>query len=65
MQTYLLMMNFCRTNLPTCLMEFRGYKFQPESGRCYPGRAEVLKYIEDFARDFKLLPYIKVNFTFS
>ncbi|XP_065213291.1 uncharacterized protein LOC135840595 [Planococcus citri] len=50
-----------RTNLPTHLMEFRDYKFKPESGRCFPSRAEVLQYLNDYARDFNLFPRIKFS----
>ncbi len=50
-----------RTNLPTVLMEFTGFKFQPKSGLCYPGHEEVLQYIKDFAGAYNLFPYIKVR----
>ncbi|KAJ6712292.1 DIMETHYLANILINE MONOOXYGENASE [Salix purpurea] len=46
-----------RTNLPRESMGFMDYPFVPRAGegsdpRRFPGHAEVLKYLQDFAREF-------------
>ncbi|KAK7584093.1 hypothetical protein V9T40_005056 [Parthenolecanium corni] len=48
-----------RVNLPTQLMEYSGFKFEPKSGLNYPYHREVLQYIKDFAEKFNLYPLIK------
>lgn len=50
-----------RTNLPVQLMEFTGYKFEAESGLCYPYHNDVLKYINDFVDHYELRKWIKVS----
>lgn len=49
--------NSLRTDLPAVLMGFPDYKF-PE-GESFMHHTTVLKYLEDYAQHFNLLPYIK------
>lgn len=51
-----------RTNLPRRLMGFLDYPFSKKEGgdpREFPGHEEVLRYLEDFARDFELVELIR------
>ena len=53
-----------RTNLPMQLMEFTDYSFTIEkNGKylCFPDHHEVLKFLNDFARDFGLDDLIQFN----
>lgn len=50
-----------RVNLPVQLMEFTGYEFKAQSGMCYPGHEDVLKYMNDFADHYGLRNHIKVS----
>lgn len=49
-----------RTNIPAPIMAFRGFKF-PEKTPLFPDRAAVLKYLQDYAKAYELLPYIRFN----
>ncbi|CAG9859117.1 unnamed protein product [Phyllotreta striolata] len=47
-----------RTNLPKELMQFEDFPFRsPE--RSYVGQSDVLRYIKDYAEQFRLMSYIK------
>ncbi|KAK8325992.1 hypothetical protein V6Z12_A11G088500 [Gossypium hirsutum] len=51
-----------RVNLPRQIMCFMDYSFmKKECGdpRTFPGHEEVLKFLEDFARDFRLMELIR------
>ncbi|GAB2211752.1 hypothetical protein Droror1_Dr00025086 [Drosera rotundifolia] len=53
-----------RTNLPREVMGFRDYPFVASGrpgrdARRFPGHEEVLRYLEDFARDFKLYELVR------
>ncbi|XP_059432307.1 flavin-containing monooxygenase FMO GS-OX-like 4 [Corylus avellana] len=51
-----------RVNLPRRLMGFLDYPFSLKEGgdpREFPGHEEVLRYLEDFARDFRLVELIR------
>lgn len=51
-----------RVNLPRRLMGFLDYPFSQKDGgdpREFPGHEEVLRYLEDFARDFGLVELIR------
>ncbi|GLU00433.1 hypothetical protein SLE2022_178050 [Rubroshorea leprosula] len=51
-----------RTNLPRQIMNFLDYPFSKKEGgdpRSFPGHEEVLRYLEEFARDFQLLELIR------
>jgi cation diffusion facilitator CzcD-associated flavoprotein CzcO len=51
-----------RVNLPRRLMGFLDYPFSLKEGgdpREFPGHEEVLRYLEDFARDFGLVELIR------
>jgi len=53
-----------RVNLPRRLMGFLDYPFSPKEGgdpREFPGHEEVLRYLEDFARDFGLIELIRLG----
>lgn len=57
-----------RTNLPTRLMAFSDYPFDSRGGGAddwpaYPPHRLVLRYLEQFARDFGLLPHIRFRAT--
>ena len=39
-------------------MEYRDFRFEPESGLCYPPHREVLKYLNDYADHFDLRKFI-------
>ncbi|KIR57530.1 hypothetical protein I312_101660 [Cryptococcus bacillisporus CA1280] len=49
-----------RTNIPAPIMAFRGFEF-PEKTPLFPDRATVLKYLQDYAKAYDLLPYIRFN----
>ena len=51
-----------RVNLPRHIMGFLDYPFVKNEGgdlRSFPGHEEVLRYLEDFARDFELVELIR------
>lgn len=51
-----------RVNLPRRLMGFLDYPFSKKEGgdpREYPGHEEMLRYLEDFSRDFGLAELIR------
>ncbi|XP_022757034.1 flavin-containing monooxygenase FMO GS-OX-like 5 isoform X2 [Durio zibethinus] len=51
-----------RVNLPRHVMGFLDYPFVKKEGgdsRSFPGHAEVLRFLEDFARDFGLMELIR------
>ncbi|KAJ4954938.1 hypothetical protein NE237_011721 [Protea cynaroides] len=53
-----------RTNLPREVMGFRDYPFVAKEGkgrdpRRFPGHREVFLYLEDFARDFEILEFVR------
>ncbi|XP_042503539.1 flavin-containing monooxygenase FMO GS-OX5-like [Macadamia integrifolia] len=52
-----------RTNVPRQIMGFLDYPFLKEShggdSRTYPRREEVLSYLDDFAKDFRLVELIR------
>lgn len=51
-----------RVNLPRRLMAFLDYPFLEKQGgdpREFPGHQEVLRYLEDLARDFRLVELIR------
>jgi cation diffusion facilitator CzcD-associated flavoprotein CzcO len=53
-----------RTNLPRESMGFLDYPFVPRNGgdaRRFPGHEEVLRYLENFAEEFKLLELIRFS----
>ena len=55
-----------RTNVPRDLMAFRDYPFDTVHGdgidsRRFPGHPAVLQYIRNFARDFELVPSIRLE----
>ena len=57
-----------RTNLPRDLMAFQDYTFDSSGGgddywQRYPHHSKVLEYLENFAKDFDLLRYIKFSET--
>ncbi|XP_066995497.2 uncharacterized protein [Anabrus simplex] len=47
-----------RTNIPKEIMAYLDYPF-PESNESYIHHSEVLKYLENYAKDFDLYQYIK------
>ncbi|KAG0707864.1 Senecionine N-oxygenase [Chionoecetes opilio] len=49
--------NSLRTDLPAVLMAFPDYKFP--DGESFMHHTTVLKYLEDYADHYRLLPYIK------
>lgn len=53
-----------RTNLPRECMGFLDYPFVPRGGgdaRRFPGHEEVLRYLENFAEEFKLLELVRFS----
>ncbi|MBA0685829.1 hypothetical protein Goari_013472, partial [Gossypium aridum] len=51
-----------RVNLPRQIMGFMDYPFMKKEGgdpRTFPGHEEVLKFLEDFVRDFRLMELIQ------
>jgi cation diffusion facilitator CzcD-associated flavoprotein CzcO len=51
-----------RTNVPREVMSFIDFPFLARQGRderCYPSHNEVALYLEDFAKEFDLLPLIQ------
>ncbi|XP_078448105.1 flavin-containing monooxygenase FMO GS-OX-like 4 isoform X2 [Wolffia australiana] len=55
-----------RTNLPRECMGFLDYPFAAKSGegrdpRRFPGHAEVLRYLEDFAEEFDLVGMVRLG----
>nr|KJB41080.1 hypothetical protein B456_007G089300 [Gossypium raimondii] len=51
-----------RVNLPRQIMGFTDYPFMKKEGgdpRTFPGHEEVLKFLEDFVRDFRLMELIR------
>eukprot|EP00250_Pteridium_aquilinum_P006132 c16108_g1_i2 orf=97-1701(-) len=54
-----------RTNLPREIMGFLDFPFLPKHHDCsrdarrYPGHAEVLSYLQDYAVHFGLLPFVR------
>ncbi|MBA0617272.1 hypothetical protein Godav_026735 [Gossypium davidsonii] len=51
-----------RVNLPRQIMGFMDYPFMKKEGgdpRTFPGHEEVLKFLEDFVRDFRLMELIR------
>ncbi|KAK4289513.1 hypothetical protein Pmani_037519 [Petrolisthes manimaculis] len=48
-----------RTDLPTVLMAFPDYPFPEDTEESFVHHTVVLKYLEDYARHYQLLPHIK------
>lgn len=43
-------------------MEMEGLEFKPKNKSSYPGHAEVLEYLQNFAKKYELEKYVKVWF---
>ncbi|KAI9225299.1 MAG: hypothetical protein DHS80DRAFT_20612 [Piptocephalis tieghemiana] len=53
---------FLRTNLPFATMSLHDFAF-PDTGTLYPKHPVVLKYLQDYAKHFKLAPHIHFSTT--